>query len=155
MIVFLGGPIQYAINIEQQFNSELKELILTIINYLSDNGVTVFSAHIEEDFGASTEKISNNVIGKRDFEWMVQCDKYIAILPSDLEGNLMRSDGTHIELGWASALNKKIYIICSKSTQDQMSKVLQGLNAISSVEYIDIQDSNDVIQIIATKVLES
>lgn len=154
MTIFVGGPIQYAIDGKHHFDSYLMGVIKNIISYLSENGATVLSAHMEEKFGETSDMICNSDISKRDFQWMKQCDKYVAILPSDLEGNLMRSDGTHIELGWASALKKEIYIVCSECVMKQMSKVLQGMNAISSIEYIDIDNSEEMFQLITSHVLE-
>ena len=136
--IFLGGPIQYAIQEDGSFNEGIKSMLNHIISNINKSGNKVFSAHIAEDFGASTHNQSCEEICLRDYNWMKSCNVYIAILPHDNSNNYVRSDGTYVEIGWASALNKPIIFISDKSMINKLSMLVSGLHAINAVQYLDI-----------------
>ena len=68
---------------------------------------------------------------KSDFENVKDCDMLI-VIPGNYKSKGI-SGGVHIELGWASALNKKIHILIEDNFQ--YSPVLMGLNVLSNTEY--------------------
>ena len=139
MKIFIGGPIQYATNEEGYIIQSYREIILRIIETLEGQGYEVLSAYVEEQFGAVSYKYSHEEICYRDYMWMKECDKYIAIIPNGENGKLLRSDGTSVELGWASALEKDITIICDNNRLHTLSQVIKGLGSLCTVEYMNMK----------------
>lgn len=134
--VFVGGPIQHAIE-EDGFYSPLQHALRSVIDAVKDTGGTVFSAHVAEKFGADTPLFSPRQVSVRDFDWMQRCDVFIPVLP--VRGDtLLRTDGTHVELGWASALRKPIMVVTQLPMVSSASHLLRGLPAIADVSLFDV-----------------
>ena len=126
MNIFLGGPITNILDssglVKKQFRNEVEG----IIRYLCEHKYTIFSAHETERYGEETSKFTNMDILRRDFSWMEKCDLYIAYYAS-MKKEILRSDGTNIEIGWAYALNNPIIVICDFLLVSQLSLILQGM----------------------------
>jgi nucleoside 2-deoxyribosyltransferase len=72
---------------------------------------------------------------------MEQCDIFVAILPvCKCNAVLLRTDGTHIELGWASALRRPIVLVTTKPFDVSASHLLKGLGAIANVKHVDLDE---------------
>lgn len=136
--IFVGGPIQYAISGEGNFRKELRNLIEKIITDLLSAGHTVLSAHRYENYGEMDVTNKQAEVCARDFAWMNDCDLFVAVLPGDEDGFPVRSDGTCVELGWASSLGKKVIILRSSATQ--YSHLVAGLAAIANASFVDCAD---------------
>ena len=133
--VFLGGPIQYALNQQGDFCEKIKIQLSSLIYTLKKNNIEVFSAHSCESFGRC---IPNDYqICTRDYSWMNVCDIFCAFLPSKQLG-LIRSDGTCIELGWASSKNKPIILIINQDLLVHESALLRGMRDMFNVRCIDL-----------------
>lgn len=137
--VFIGGPIQHAIS-SAGFHSDLQSLIEIAIEVAASAGANVFSAHKVERFGVDTPSFTPRAVSQRDFDWMRRCDVFVPILPVSDEDMLLRTDGTHIELGWASAFNKPIIAITKLPIVDSGSHLLKGLPHIAEVDLFDEAD---------------
>jgi nucleoside 2-deoxyribosyltransferase len=135
--VLVGGPIQYAIKENGIFDDHLKSQINSVLDILKTANHLIFSAHEIEQFGKINMDGKSNLICQRDYYWMKQCEVFVCILSVSKNGSLYRSDGTCIELGWASALGKKIIIL--KNMKQDYSHLVDGLNAVSNVIYLDIE----------------
>ncbi|MFI6347331.1 nucleoside 2-deoxyribosyltransferase [Streptomyces sp. NPDC050560] len=133
--VFVGGPIQYAIE-EGSFYSPLHRTLHGIIGALQEAGGTVFSAHVAEKFGIDTPLFSPQQVSVRDFGWMRRCDVFVPVLPVR-DGDLLRTDGTHVEMGWASALGKPIALVTRQPLASGASHLLRGLPEIADVSLFD------------------
>jgi len=129
--VFLGGPIQHALH-GGIFDGEMKEVLEIIIRALEEAGFTVLSAHRHEEFGKISMEGRSCEVTERDFQWMLDCDVFVAVLPS-VNGELLRTDGTCIELGWASALRKPVVMI---RDSDRVSHLMSGLRRVSLVSVL-------------------
>jgi nucleoside 2-deoxyribosyltransferase len=70
---------------------------------------------------------------------MQKCDVFIALLPKSSDGKLARSDGTHVELGWASALGKPIILVVDSDVEGETSHLVKGLGAVAHVTRVDSQ----------------
>ncbi len=136
MKVFLGGPMQHAVD-RNGFDPRLRHVLSTTIKVLESNGIFVFSAHMAEDFGGYDAAGKEDIVAQRDFEWMSQCDVYVAVLPAGSDNLPYRSDGTHVELGWASALRKPIILISSIGVLH--SVLVQGLRILSPVRCMELE----------------
>ncbi|MEU4210418.1 hypothetical protein AB0F13_10570 [Streptomyces sp. NPDC026206] len=135
--VFVGGPIQHAIE-EDSFHGPLRHAIHDVIEAVSAVNGTVFSAHVAEKFGVDTALFSPEQVSVRDFDWMRRCDVFVPVLPVYEHGDLMRTDGTHIELGWASALDKPIVLVTPTPMAPNASHLLRGLPSVARVSVFDL-----------------
>ncbi|MBL1099187.1 nucleoside 2-deoxyribosyltransferase [Streptomyces coffeae] len=138
--VFVGGPIQHAIH-QNGFHQPLRHAIRDIIDAVSAAHGTVFSAHVAERFGADTKLFSPEQVSVRDFDWMRRCDVFVPVLPVDKAGELMRTDGTHVELGWASALGRPVVVVTPTPLAPNASHLLRGLPSIGDVTVFDLAEA--------------
>ncbi len=136
----MGGPIQYVFDKGHANEHSIKKLFERILSELSAEGYEILSAHRYENYGEMDVSNKEREVSARDFSWMVRCDLFIAVLLDDGEGRPIRTDGTCVELGWASALGKKIIIIHSE--QARYSHLVAGLDAVANVRYVNIDDIN-------------
>lgn len=134
--IFVGGPIQYAIAPGGVFHSSTRCVIEKIIACLRDQDYRVLSAHEYENFGEMDVSEKFQEVCYRDFKWMRKCDVFVAILPLDADGKVVFSAGTSVELGWASAMDKPIVLICDPAPI--YSHLVIGLDAVARVAKIDI-----------------
>ncbi|AZE87720.1 MULTISPECIES: nucleoside 2-deoxyribosyltransferase [Pseudomonas fluorescens group] len=137
--VFIGGPIQFAIR-RDGFHEELKETIELAIQAVTQLNGQVLSAHKAERFGVDTPAFTPEMVSKRDFAWMQECDVFMPILPVLAGSELLRTDGTHIELGWASALKRPVLLVTELPIVEGGSHLLKGLEHICKLSKLDVQE---------------
>lgn len=138
MRVFLGGPIQ-ALAADPVLLRNTKLTLLRAIEYLTANGVDIWNAHLIENFGEKTHEWTPVAVTQRDFNWMRSCDVFIALLPHNADGRLARTDGTHVELGWASALGKPIILVIDPEVEEESSHLVKGLASVARVTRVSFQ----------------
>jgi nucleoside 2-deoxyribosyltransferase len=109
LTVFLCGPITN-VTAGGAFNAAVRHFIESIAERLENAGFSVLSAHREELFGARVPERPIDVF-LRDWRFAQIADAMVVVLPADSEGNLIRTDGTFMELGWAVALRKPLFIV--------------------------------------------
>lgn len=99
------------------------------LNYLRDSllakNYSVFLAHFRENWGK--DLMTDRECTQDDYKEMTESD-YILAFP----GNPI-SGGVHVELGWASSLNKKIHLFLKKGVV--YSPLVTGLGEIADVTY--------------------
>lgn len=149
--VFLGGPIQFALRGSCGFDPHLKKAIEVIGHAVEGAGYELFSAHFAERFAQlDATTASPESITLRDFRWMLQCDLYLALLPLNRRRIPYRSDGTCIELGWASALSKPI--VCLLGNAFKYSHLIRGLSGITNYSILDFDlifsSPNSIVSVI-------
>ncbi len=137
--VFVGGPIQHAVT-SHGFKSDVQHLIENSISTLMADGHTILSAHVAEQFGVLTETFTPKSIWQRDRNWMGECDLFVAVLPSDGTGALLRTDGAFIELGWASALKKPIIVMTERFDGIIASDLFRGMVTNGVAQHIDLAE---------------
>lgn len=137
--VFLGGPVQYAVSPDGKFEGHLKQVILKLVGVLLSAGYQVDSCHLEEDFGRDIPADTAD-LAARDYHWMKKCDAYVALFSSDADGHLRRSDGTCIEIGWATALKKPVLLVLDGISETSCSHLLQGLAAAGNICLTDMEE---------------
>ncbi|MEU3601342.1 hypothetical protein ABZ714_21875 [Streptomyces sp. NPDC006798] len=135
--VFVGGPIQHALGGATGFHSPLRHAIHDIIEAATAANATVFSAHVAEKFGVDTPLFTPDQVSVRDFNWMRRCDVFVPVLPV-VDGELLRTDGTHIELGWASGQDKPIVMVTPVPLAENASHLLRGLPMVGRVSVVDL-----------------
>lgn len=137
-VVFVGGPIQHA-SILGQFSGGIKAIIEEILNGLEHQGAQVLSAHRYEGYGAMDVEGMHDMVAARDFAWMNQCSIFVAVLPDNDDGSPVRTDGTCVELGWASALGKPVVVV--RSLTGSHSHLVKGLGSVTSVVEVALKDA--------------
>ena len=156
--VFVGGPILYAMQNEVEFNQRLKDTILLVIGKLTDMGCQVYSAHVAEKFGIDTKQFTPEAIYERDFGWMQGCDVFVPVLLSEGAGRPIRTDGTFIEIGWASALGKPVLALLEIaepiSGQSGFSDLFKGLLKGDKARYFCLDDLENKSDILADYIKE-
>ncbi|MTD54424.1 nucleoside 2-deoxyribosyltransferase [Amycolatopsis pithecellobii] len=135
--LFVGGPIQHAIR-PDGFTVALQETIQLALSTLGGHGAHLFSAHTVEEFGDRTAHYTPEQVAARDLRWMSKCDVFVPVLPVGADGVLMRTDGTHVELGWATALGRPIVLLTRQPVVESASHLLKGLPVIGDVQLLDI-----------------
>lgn len=145
MKVFLAFPFSNIIN------EETNLIVDNYMNFLKDiresllsRHFEVFLAHFREDWGKSI--MTADECTPLDFKEMKDTDIVFAFPGSPISG------GVHIELGWASAMNKKIVLFLDK--KETYSPLVYGLSRITNVELFYFDNINDatVKEIIVKKV---
>jgi len=123
--------MQNAIDGDGSFDPQLRATIECAIDALERWGARVLSAHRAERFGEEDVTGRSRSIATRDFGWMRSCDAFVGVLPATPKSVPYRSDGTCIELGWASALRRPIVLVTTPGVQ--YSHLLAGLAAVAPV----------------------
>ena len=135
-IVFLGGPIQHCVAPSETFEPAFRRLLQALIEALEAHGFRVSSAHRFECFGEMDVAGQELAVCRRDFAWMNSANIFVCVLPSAPTGGSVRSDGTCVELGWASALGKPILMVLEET--DNHSHLINGLGAVADVTVMSV-----------------
>jgi nucleoside 2-deoxyribosyltransferase len=129
MSVFLAGPFKGLVNPEtgkmRDFERRRYE---AIIAYLEGLRYVVRNAHRREQWGERF--LSPSECTRLDYEEIRACDLFVAF-PGD-----PASPGTHIEIGWASALGKPIILLLEDGSQ--YAFLIRGLHTVAEVTCADM-----------------
>ena len=136
--VFVGGPIQNAIGPDGIFNVEIGHLIKSVLKALKKASCHIVSAHVYENFGEMDVRGKFQQVCARDYQWMRECDLFLAILPLDSHGKAIYTSGTFVELGWASAMGKPIVLV--RDPAPKYSHLIAGLDAVTRVAEVYINE---------------
>jgi hypothetical protein len=123
--VFVGGPIQNLLVHDN--SSAVVASHRDVIEQLTLAGFEVLSAHETERYGDISTDFTPQQVTQRDYSWAKACDVYVAVLPLDPDGVPYRTDGTHVEIGWATALGRRTILIVSDNASRPYSHLIWGL----------------------------
>lgn len=134
--MFVGGPIQHALNGPSgRFEVGVRFAIEALIEAIESAGFKVMSAHEVEQYGEDDMSHLPEVVATRDFQWMREATAYVCLMPSNQHGTI-RSDGSCVELGWATALQIPVLVLRDATTDMSiMSALVRGLPAVSPVSF--------------------
>lgn len=129
--MFLAGPFKLLVNpaTGRMSDKDIK-LFEDIILYFENKDWEVHSAHRREKWGQ--EFMTPDECTKKDYEEISRCDIFVAFPGSPA------SPGTHIEMGWASALGKPVILLLEK--EGQYAFLVQGLNQVGNTTSISYSD---------------
>lgn len=131
--VFLAGPFKALVDRETQTMNDADILqFSSLIDFFEEHNFDVHCAHKREAWGREfmTPQECTNI----DFQEISKCDYFIAFPGAPA------SPGTHIEIGWASALNKPIILLLEED-QDY-AFLIQGLGEVASLVNIHFKKHN-------------
>lgn len=143
MKYFLVFPFSQYIN-GQQINDEVKSLLESVRNTIISNNCEVFLAHYREKWGQ--ELMSSSVCTPLDFEEMRNADCVLAFPGAPISG------GVHIELGWASAMNKRICLFLQSGVD--YSPLVCGLSMITQTNIVFFSSMEELKQRICEQVFQ-
>ncbi|KAA1248596.1 hypothetical protein F0Q45_19695 [Mycobacterium simiae] len=133
MKVFVAAPFKSYLDTHGAFDDDFRRQLEKFYECLGSAGFEYFSAHVNEDWGASPLRPTECV--PIDYKELLSSDVVVAVL-----GN-PPSLGVAVELGWASALQKPILII---GTATDASSMFAGLDRVTSARLIDMDLGIDV-----------
>lgn len=126
--MFLAGPFKALVDPQTQTMSPQDIGRFTrIIDWFERRGLEVHCAHRREAWGR--EFMTPAQCTRIDFEEISKCDYFVAFPGSPA------SPGTHIELGWASALGKRI-ILLQEAGKDY-AYLVRGLGEIAPTRVVE------------------
>lgn len=102
-----------------------------LIEHFESKGCEVSNAHKREAWGE--EFLDPDIYTKVDFDEISKADVLVA-----LPGNPV-SPGTHVEIGWASALGKPIVLLVDP--EKECAGLLRGLRTITNVEFVLVPEA--------------
>jgi nucleoside 2-deoxyribosyltransferase len=117
--VFVCGPFTNALEAglpeeHPRLDEDLAAFLNLIHETIERHQLTVASAHREELAGphqlTRPQELTPEVIAKRDRAWMQHCDAAVIVLGTPSR-SCWRTDGTFIELGWASAFGRPVVLV--------------------------------------------
>lgn len=136
--VFVGGPIHHAIGNTGEFAVKFEAVLRAVHETLETRGYRLLSAHQYERFGELDVSTQSIAVCVRDFEWMKLCDAFVAVLPPATKengGTFLRTDGTCIELGWASTMQKPTVLVVDDI--HKQSHLVRGLSGIAPARVLE------------------
>lgn len=134
--VFLAGPFKNLLDPETGLLSySMQERFRSIIRLLEQKGFDVHCAHRREGWGA--KMMTPSECTRIDFEEISAADILLAF------PGMPASPGTHIELGWASALKKRIILLLEHGKE--YAFLVRGLHQVADVTDIVFKGDSDLI----------
>ncbi|MGH3935272.1 MAG: nucleoside 2-deoxyribosyltransferase, partial [Pseudonocardiaceae bacterium] len=126
--IYVGGPFQAVFdNGLLRINDDYRALYQELLDEFEDCGWQVFNAHRREAWGA--QMLDDSRSTRLDFEDVAACDVFVAT-----PGARPASPGTHIEIGWASALGKKIILLIQDECE--YAALVTGLPSVADVTFV-------------------
>src|SRR5204863_9747825 len=102
--IFLAAPFKAFVDPRSGNLAEpLKDRLLSLTKFFEKMGFFVFNAHKREAWGQ--EMMTPEMCTRIDFEQIRESDWFVALPGSPA------SPGTHIEIGWAAAMGKRIVLL--------------------------------------------
>lgn len=112
-----------------EIKSEYKEFFNRLIDGITLRGYDYYLAIKRENWGK--EHKGPEECTKSDFEGVKNSDFLIVIPGNQISKGI--SGGVHVELGWASAMKKKLHILIENNFT--YSPVLLGLSTLTDTKY--------------------
>jgi nucleoside 2-deoxyribosyltransferase len=128
--VFLAAPFAQWMSLDGLVDQKWRDPLETLRLHLLDAGMSVFSAHHNEGWGASW--LPSEVCVPNDFRAMETCDLVCAYLGAPVSG------GVCVELGWAAAMRKPVLLVMDQGVKH--SQMIEGLATITHVRQLMLAD---------------
>ncbi|MEI2387368.1 nucleoside 2-deoxyribosyltransferase [Breoghania sp. JC706] len=132
MKVFLAGPFKALVDPqEKRMSDHGMAMFVPLIDHFETLGWEVHSAHRREQWGR--EFMTPDECTRIDYDEIAKCDRFIAY------PGFPASPGTHVELGWASALQKDITLLLKRGVE--YAFLVRGLQTITRVRTLFYDDA--------------
>lgn len=135
--IFLGGPFKALVDQETGAMRERDRARFEgLIARLEAEGHEVHNAHRREGWGAAF--LTPQECTRLDFAEISGCDVFVAFPGAP------PSPGTHIEIGWASALGKPIVLLLEEGAE--YAFLVRGLHTVAHVDYLTLAPDEDATE---------
>lgn len=134
--VFIGGPFKQLVDPATGVISDVHRVrIETLIDFFESAGSSVYNSHRRESWGAKF--LSPRDATLLDFNEIRSSELFVAFpgVPS--------SPGTHIEIGWASALGVPSILLLED--QGEYAFLVTGLEDLSNVVFLRYRSDTDLM----------
>jgi nucleoside 2-deoxyribosyltransferase len=131
--VFLGGPFKAVVDANGTMRPEERSRLEKLIAGLEAAGYTVFNAHRRESWGARF--MTPQECTRLDFEQISASEVFVAF------PGCPASPGTHIEIGWASALGKPVVLLLEQDAE--YAFLVRGLHTVGDVTSLVLAPGED------------
>ncbi|GAA2979862.1 nucleoside 2-deoxyribosyltransferase [Actinokineospora diospyrosa] len=143
-VVFLGGPFKALVDADGVMRPDERARLESIIAGLESAGHTVYNAHRREGWGAKF--LTPAECTRLDLDEITASDVFVAFPGSPA------SPGTHIEIGWASALGKPVVLLLEEGVE--YAFLVRGLHTVTNVTYLTLAPGEDpterVVAVVST-----
>ena len=129
--VFVAGPFYKLVDpVTKTMTARDRARFERLIDYFEASGCTVFNAHKREAWGEAF--LAPDEFTRLDFDEIASADVLVAVPgpPASL--------GTHIELGWASAVGKPIVLLLERG--EDYALMLYGLRHLVPTAIVETVD---------------
>jgi nucleoside 2-deoxyribosyltransferase len=135
--VFLAGPFKQLMDPETRLLGLLmKQRLEAIIHLLERKRFAVHCAHRREGWGA--DMMTPEDCTRIDYQEISAADILLAFPGSPA------SPGTHIEIGWASAMKKKIVLLLEHDKE--YAFLVRGLHRVADVTEVVFTTDSDLLR---------
>ncbi len=126
MKIFISCPFSGIMDWNtRKIKKEYQDFFNELINYMEDHEIDYYLAIKREDMGKNYVSPEESTFN--DYNGVKKSDVLFVIPGNPISG------GVHIELGWASAMKKKIHLFLEKDLK--YSPVLNGLSSLTETVY--------------------
>ncbi|MGW6704625.1 nucleoside 2-deoxyribosyltransferase [Streptomyces sp. NPDC054956] len=140
--VFLAGPFKALVDADGAMNTEARTRFETLIERLEAEDYHVYNAHRRESWGAKF--LTPDECTRLDYDEISASTVFVAFPGHPA------SPGTHIEIGWASALGKPIVLLLEEGKD--YAFLVRGLHTVADVTYLTIGDTGSLADEVITTV---
>jgi nucleoside 2-deoxyribosyltransferase len=137
--VFLAGPFKALVDDNGAMRPEEKARFESLISAFEDDGYHVYNAHKRESWGKAY--LRPEECTKLDYDEIAASTVFVAFPGAPA------SPGTHVEIGWASAMGKPILLLLQDEAE--YAFLIRGLHTVGNVTYMTVRPGEDI----AAKVL--
>ena len=135
--VFVAGPFKALVDpATGEMDASHKERLLRLIDFFERRGVTVYNAHRREAWGK--EFLAPEECTRIDFEEIGAADLFVALPGSPA------SPGTHVEIGWASALRKPLVLLLEEDRE--YAFLVRGLPEVARARLVWFSDDDGLFE---------
>lgn len=138
--IFLAAPFKQRLDQSQVIQAADQVLLTQIMTLLETAGITVDNAHRREFWGRAM--MTPAECTQADYQAIAACDVLLAFPGQPA------SPGTHIELGWASAMHKPIVLLLQAGKT--YAYLVQGLGTVGDVTYLTYHDNASCLAVVSS-----
>lgn len=139
--VFLAGPFKALVDADGAMNTQARARFETLIERLEAENYHVYNAHRRESWGAKF--LTPDECTRLDYDEISASTVFVAFPGHPA------SPGTHIEIGWASAMGKPIVLLLEEGAD--YAFLVRGLHTVGNVTCLTIKDTESL----ATEVIDT
>ena len=134
--VFIAAPFKASCDPQTgEIAEALKQRLIKLTTFFRQRGFSIHNAHEREGWGR--HMMTPEECTFFDFRDIKSCEWFVA-----LPGN-PASPGTHVELGWASAFQKRIVVLLEMDKE--YAFLVRGLYQVADVQYVYFKDDEDCL----------